>query len=53
MFVAFEQLKRAFMQVPAFSGDPSPEAEIRSAKLLPVSAKIIQDSTAGREGSNT
>ena len=53
MFVAFEQLKRAFMQVPTFSGDPSQEAEMRSAKLIPVSAQIIQDSTAGREGSPT
>ena len=50
MFVAFEQLKRAFMQVPAFSGE-SVEAEMRSANLIPVSAKIIQDSAAGREGS--
>ena len=53
MFVAFEQLKRAFMQIPAFSGDPSPEVDMRSAKLIPVSAKIIQDSTAGREESPT
>ena len=53
MFVAFEQLKRAFMQIPAFSGDPSPEVDMRSAKLIPVSAKIIQDSTAGREGSSS
>ena len=50
MFVAFEQLKRAFMQVPAISGE-SAEAEMRSANLIPVSSKIIQDSAAGRERS--
>ena len=50
MFVAFKQLKRAFMQVPAFSGK-SAKVEMRSANLILVLAKIIQDSGAGREGS--